>query len=242
MGWILEFIGVAVGSAVVPITLAVTSSHVSPYFITYAPPIGTACAIAAWLATTKGMYGSINVNTTFNNWPMFTGCLVGIMLPFLGWLVMRPFMKVPYDWGKLYRMEAVQPWEGARTYEDGDETDGAGMDFKELAKASKMAKIVTGVLCFIFLVLIPFPLYGTGYIFSKGFFTGWTVLVFIWSWAAALLIWGMPIWQSREQIGKVFKGAFGKGVGDQESITGVSTPVESVKLETMVGVDEKQTV
>lgn len=95
------------------------------------------------------------------------------------------------------------------THED-DESLGLDWDPKELARASFMAKIVSAVLCLVFLVLIPFPLYGTGYIMSRKFFTGWTVVVFIWSWSAALLIWCLPVWQSREAFGRIIGGILGR--------------------------------
>jgi len=212
MGWILEFIGVFVGSAVIPITLAVMCSHVSPYFMTYAPPVGSLCGIAAWLAVTKGMYGTIDIDTTFENWSMFAGCLVSLMVPVLIWVAMRPFVPTPYNWDHLLLMIPLEPRGGDvfYTHEDNEEL-GSDWDAQELARASKMAKIVSGVLCLVFLVIIPFPLYGTGYIMSRKFFTGWTIIVFLWSWCAALLIWLMPVWQSRGQLIKIFKGAFGGG-------------------------------
>jgi hypothetical protein len=83
MGLILEFTGVVLGSAVIPITLAVTSAHVSPYLTTYAAPIGTISGLAAWLGVTKGVYGEVNITTTFENWTMFAGCLVSLMVPLL---------------------------------------------------------------------------------------------------------------------------------------------------------------
>ncbi|KUJ16990.1 uncharacterized protein LY89DRAFT_646074 [Mollisia scopiformis] len=219
MGWILEFLGVVLGPAVFPITLGVTSSHVSPIFMTYAPPIGTVCALAAWLGCTKGMYGTINVTTTFENWPMFAGCLVGLMIPLLIWLAMRPFTKA-YDWDLLFLMAGDRSF----TLED-DESLGLDWNPQELARASFLAKTVSAVLCLIFLVLIPFPMYGTGYIMSRKFFTGWTVVVFIWSWSAALLIWCLPIWQSRAAFGRILAGMLGRKKIVSE---GVETPVVEI--------------
>lgn len=225
MGWILEFLGVILGSAVFPITLGVTSSHVSPLFMTVAPPLGTACAMIAWLVTAKEMYGTINVITTYENWPMFAGCLVGLVIPLIIWLCMRPFTSA-YDWDLLFLMVPRQPRVGDKsfTHED-DESLGLDWDPQELARASFMAKTVSGVLCLIFLVLIPFPMYGTGYIMSRKFFTGWTVVVFIWSWTAALLIWCLPIWQSREAFGKIFSGIMGRKKVVSE---GLESPVEEI--------------
>lgn len=229
MGWILEFIGVIVGSAVIPITLALTSAHVSPYFITYAPPVGTALAIAAWLGATKGLYGEVNITTTFENWPMFAGCCVALFVPLIIWLAMRPFVRTPYNWDDLFMMVPLQPRAGDVSFtHDDDESLGLDWDPKELAKASRMAKTISAVLCLIFLVIIPFPMYGAGYIMSRKFFTGWTILVFIWSWVAALMIWFMPIWQSRGPLGTVIKGIFADLTGKQRKSSDAVPEVRSI--------------
>jgi hypothetical protein len=57
------------------------------------------------------------------------------------------------------------------TQED-DDSLGLDWDPKELARASFFAQSISGVLCLIFLVIIPFPMYWPGYIMSKKFFTG----------------------------------------------------------------------
>lgn len=50
----------------------------------------------------------------------------------------------------------------------------------KLERAAKIARITTVVMTFILLVLWPFPLYGTSYIFSEKFFTGWVSVGIIW--------------------------------------------------------------
>ncbi|KAF4624777.1 hypothetical protein G7Y89_g13392 [Cudoniella acicularis] len=192
----------------------VTSSHVSLYLTTYGPPIGTALGICAWLETTKGTYGTINIDTTFENWPMFTGCLVSLVIPLLMWGAMRPFMKEAYDWDLLFLMVARDPGPGDKsfTHED-DDSLGLGYDTKELPQASFMEKSVSAVLCLIFLIIIPFPMYGSGHAMSRKFFIVWTVLVFLWSWTAALMIWFMPVWPSRKALVKVAKGIFDREEG-----------------------------
>ena len=46
----------------------------------------------------------------------------------------------------------------------------------KLLRASKIAKAMTVILTLALLVLWPMPMYGSGYIFSKKFFTGWVVV------------------------------------------------------------------
>lgn len=206
MGWMLEFVGVVCGAAVAPITLALISVRVSPLYMVISAPVSTIAGVAAWLGTTKGMFGTINITTTFDNWSMFAGCITSLCLPIVIWLAMLPVMQ-PYDWDRLFRMDATEPRPGDVVREHGDESDlGADWDAVALRAAGVRAKWISGALCLIFLVIIPFSLYGSGYVFSRGFFTGWTVLVFLWSWTAALLIWCLPVWESRRQLWSVISG------------------------------------
>ncbi|KIV98703.1 uncharacterized protein PV09_09530 [Verruconis gallopava] len=201
MGWILEFVGVVLGAAVVPITLAITNSHVTSRYMTIAAPTGTITGLAAWLGVSKGIFGVVDINSTYENWSMFAGCATSLCVPTIIWVSMRPFMAEPYDWDRLFRMDSIEPRAGDVVYEHGDVSDlGHDWDPIALRAAGARAKWVSAILCLIFLVIIPFSLYGSGYVFSRGFFTGWTVIVFLWSWVAAFLIWCMPVWQSRHQL------------------------------------------
>ncbi|KAL8280149.1 hypothetical protein RQP46_007479 [Phenoliferia psychrophenolica] len=90
MAWLLEFLGVVMGSAVVPITMSLTSSHASASWAMVSAPIGTLLGLMAWLVTTKQLYGEINVTTTFENWPMPFG-LWGYNFSrkfYLGWTIL----------------------------------------------------------------------------------------------------------------------------------------------------------
>jgi urea-proton symporter len=50
------------------------------------------------------------------------------------------------------------------------------LEQKKLLKASFIAKSMTVVLTLALLILWPMPMYGSGYIFSQKFFTGWVVV------------------------------------------------------------------
>lgn len=57
-----------------------------------------------------------------------------------------------------------------------------------------------------FLVLWPMPMYGSGYIFSKPFFTGWVTVGIIWIFCSFICVGLYPIWESRATLTRVFKG------------------------------------
>lgn len=140
---------------------------------------------------------------------MFTGCILSLFVPLLLFLPFRPFTPA-YDWELLF-MQARYPRPSDPIYSPTDTSDlGSDYDPVDLRRASYLAKLATALLFLIFLIIIPFSLYGSGYIFSKKFFLGWTIIVFLWSWCAALYIWIAPIWEARESIGRILKGIMGK--------------------------------
>lgn len=78
----------------------------------------------------------------------------------------------------------------------------------------------------------PLPIYASGYIFSKEFFSAWIVISIIWVWGTMLVAGFFPIIDGREQIMQVWRGLRGGLKGEQTSLTvhtstGTTTPVES---------------
>ena len=78
----------------------------------------------------------------------------------------------------------------------------------KLLRASKIAKITTVIMTLILLVLWPMPLYGTGYVFSKRFFTGWVVVGIIWLFCSTACVGIYPLWEGRHTLAKVTKNIY----------------------------------
>ncbi len=52
------------------------------------------------------------------------------------------------------------------------------------------------------------PLYGTGYIFSKKFFTGWVTVGIIWIFCSFIGVGLFPVFESRKTLGRTVKNIF----------------------------------
>ncbi len=52
------------------------------------------------------------------------------------------------------------------------------------------------------------PLYGTGYIFSKQFFTGWVTVGIIWIFCSFLGVGLFPVFESRKTLARTVKNIF----------------------------------
>jgi hypothetical protein len=88
-------------------------------------------------------------------------------------------------------------------------------DPKTLRRAFKLACISAFVLTFILDFLVPMPMFFSEYVFSKGFFTGWVVVSFIWVFASSAISCLLPIWETRASFGKLM-GKVRKDVGGKK--------------------------
>ncbi|RMZ70941.1 solute symporter family transporter [Pyrenophora seminiperda CCB06] len=78
-------------------------------------------------------------------------------------------------------------------------------DPSTLRRAFKLACISAFLLTFILDFLLPMPMFFSHYIFSKGFFTGWVVVSFLWVFASSAISCILPIWETRGTFGMLFR-------------------------------------
>ncbi|KAF2736610.1 solute symporter family transporter [Polyplosphaeria fusca] len=74
-----------------------------------------------------------------------------------------------------------------------------------LRSAFKLACISSFVITFILDFLIPMPMFFSHYIFSKGFFTGWVIISFIWVFCSSFISCVLPIWETRTFFGELWR-------------------------------------
>ncbi|OHW90151.1 sodium symporter family protein [Colletotrichum incanum] len=245
MGYLYLMMGVIISSAVLPATLTLLWDGQSWAAATFSPIIGFALSMTAWLVTTKIKYGELSVTNTGANEPMLAGNLTSLLSPVLFIPLLTfipPFRPQKYDWQSMLNM---------RQGDDHDLADGTNVDIEnvpeeqaqafsdpdekaKLDKAAKTARWLTVGVTLILLILWPMPLYGSGYVFGKSFFTGWVVVGITWLFASVIMVVFLPIFESRSTIMRttrmMFKDLFGirgrgKPVSEGQS-PGLSTPPE----------------
>lgn len=81
-------------------------------------------------------------------------------------------------------------------------------DEELLRKASKKAGYLCLFLAIAMLVVWPMPMYGSKYVFSKKFYTGWVVVGMIWIFFSAFCVILLPLWQGRHDIYTSFRGIY----------------------------------
>ncbi|KXX80293.1 putative urea active transporter 1 [Madurella mycetomatis] len=215
MGYLYLMMGVIISAAVLPATLTLIWSGQNKWAASLSPILGLVCALIAWLVTARRECGELSVACTGSNNPMLAGNVAALLSPVvLVALFTLIFGIDKYDWKSMMDI---------RRGDDHDLADAAGLDLEEipggssntpatfeqeqkgLERASKISKSTTVVMTLALLVLWPMPLYGSGYIFSKPFFTGWVSVGIIWILCSFIGVGLFPIFEGRKTLVRTCK-------------------------------------
>lgn len=189
--------------------------------ILIAPALGSITAIACWLGSAAALEGSITVATTSailplvigNGVSLVSGALYSILCTFI-------FGRDDFDWERFKTELKViddSDVKGVTAEQLAQQLEMEHLkpeDEKALVRGKKVGIIMAIVLCAVFVVLFPLPMYGTRYVFSKGFYRFWVALTFVFAWVATVVILVMPIWEGRGSLGMFWRYITGRrGLG-----------------------------
>lgn len=166
--------------------------------------------------TAKREYGNLSVDSTGSNNPMLAGNVVALLSPLLFVPVLTyAFGPQNYDYKSMAAIRLGNDHDIVAAANTDLEAipGGTGMsaaeielEQKKLSRASLIAKSMTGILTISLLILWPMPMYGTGYIFSKKFFTGWVSVGILWLFCSAFCVRLYPLFEGRHSMARTFKG------------------------------------
>ncbi|KAK4543932.1 hypothetical protein LTR36_004706 [Oleoguttula mirabilis] len=245
MGYLYLMMGVIISGAVLPASLTLLWSGQSWAAATFTPPLALCCSLIAWLVTAKAQGGSLSVTSTGSNYPMLAGNVVALLSPmiFIPILSFMPGLKSPepYDWLSMKLIRKGDDSEiAAAAHMDLDLVPGESrqsdheerMEQHKLQHASKIARTLTVVLTLALLILWPMPLFGTGYIFSRKFFTGWIVVGILWLFCSSAAVGIYPLIEGRHTMARTFKAIYMDVTGKQNPVVhGRATIAETAEAE-----------
>ncbi|KJX92679.1 hypothetical protein TI39_contig5832g00001 [Zymoseptoria brevis] len=203
MGYLYLLMGVMLSSCVIPTTLTLLWADQSWAAATFSPILGFICSVTSWLVTTQVTYGELSVETTGLNTPMLVGNVIALLSPLIFIPILTyipPFKPQKYDWQSMLDIRvttdddlvAVADSDTEKVAgEPASSTPATSHDLGEQAKLDKMAKLARWLcigLALCFLILWPMPLFGSGYISSAKFFTGWVVVGIIWLFISCTMV------------------------------------------------------
>ncbi|KAF5615599.1 Na+ solute symporter [Fusarium tjaetaba] len=223
VSFIITAVGVFVASAFIPQACTIFWGKQGLLAAVGAPLISSAAAIIAWFMVAKHESGYISITTLSGNLAL----VAGNMTSFAGPIVLTPLLSYikpqNYDWNLLKEIkQADDADEGTsgimesstHTNLEAEETMTTNSDAQMKAENAMLLRARTKAiwasvsLTLVYLLLWPIPMYGTGYVFSKGFFKGWVVVLFLWAFYAASTITLLPLWEGRHSIIAFFRFLF----------------------------------
>ncbi|KAI9761317.1 MAG: hypothetical protein M4579_001107 [Chaenotheca gracillima] len=221
MGYLYLLMGVIVSSAVLPASLTLLWKRQNLIAAAASPVLGLATSLIAWLVTAKKQYGELTVDSTGANNPMLAGNVAALLSPFIYVPILTyAFGADNYDYKSMLLIRLVDDSEIAAAANIDPElvprisntvapsTEEFEKEQKMLNRSSIISKSMTATMTIILLVLWPMPLYGTGYVFSKPFFTGWVSVGILWLFFSAACVAIFPLWQGRHTMARTFGGIF----------------------------------
>ncbi|CDZ98323.1 urea transporter [Phaffia rhodozyma] len=82
------------------------------------------------------------------------------------------------------------------------------IDFHGLNKAFKFAVYASVTLFLVFIILVPIPLFASGYVYPVKGFTAWVAVSVTWSFVAAFIVVLYPLYESRQELARIFRGIY----------------------------------
>ena len=202
MGYLYEMMGIIISSAVLPAVLTLLWNRQNKLSTCLSPLLGLVCSVTSWLLMAKYSFGEITIETTGSDMPMFVGNVVALLSP----LVFIPFFtcikpdRVPYDFVSMRAIKLVDdglPNPQQQTIEEVER----GIIY--LARSSGLVRVIAIGLTICLTVIWPWPMYGSSYIFSKAFFTGWIVFGIVWLFMSLIIVGVYPFIENYRTIKNV---------------------------------------
>jgi len=242
MGWLYTFMGVILGSAVVPIALCITWKKANKWGCMTGAIVGFFLGIMTWLVTTATLNDNvINVTTTGSDFEMLSGNIVSICVGGIIAVVSSYIWPENFDFDITRAVNSpvdLTPVKEPKSVEgEYDEKKGGSdsaserevqviplgvtgkdeLDPVALEKAFRFAAWSSVVLLLIFIIIIPLPLFFAQTIYGAKGLAAWVSIGIAWAFGSAFTVVIYPLWESRTallMVGKgVIKDIFAKGSG-----------------------------
>ncbi|KAJ9247375.1 Sodium:solute symporter family-domain-containing protein [Paecilomyces variotii] len=216
MGYLYLLMGVIISAAVFPGAMALLWKGQNWIAAAASPVLGLGTALGAWLGTTQNLYGDLSVASTGSNYPMLAGNVAALLSPMIYVPILTlVFGSQNYDYESMRAIRKVDDTDvAAAAHVDIELIPGevdhhtAAQEAEELRllnRAAKWARILTVFMAISLLVIWPMPMYGSSYVFSKPFFTGWVVVGIIWLFGTSFGVIIYPLWEGRYSIQRVVR-------------------------------------
>merc|ERR1712045_949839 len=209
LGWVYLFMGVVIGSAVIPLWNMMTWSKASGTGAVIAAWGGFILAVVSWIIAASIQSGEVTIDALGTNEVMLSGNLVAICSSGIIHFIYSMIFPQNFDFSTLNdNIKLVENDLSGLSEEDQDPV--------ELDKAYKWITMRGWALTIVLVVIWPLLSIPAGK-FTESYFAFWVLLAIAWGFGAAIVITFLPLLESSEEIAAVGKGIMGKKSESPES-------------------------
>ena len=217
LGWVYLFMGIVIGSAVIPLWNMMTWDKASGRGAVIAAWSGLVLAVTGWLIGCAVQSGSISIDNLGKNEVMLSGNLIAICSSGIIHYVYSKMYPQNFDFSTLDSKIKLVEEEDTAGLTDEDK------DPEMLAEAYKWITTRGWILTIVLVVIWPLLSVPAGK-FTKDYFAFWVLIAIAWGFGAAIVITFLPIMESAGEIGAVFAGMMGKSSSKEEYVDKKEAP------------------
>jgi hypothetical protein len=201
LGWVYLFMGIVIGSAVIPLWNMMTWKKASGTGAVIAAWSGLILAVATWLITCSIQSGSITIDNLGKNEAMLAGNLAAILSSGLIHFIYSMIFPQDFDFETLdANIKLVEEDVSGLTAEDKDP--------EMLEEAYRWITRRGYVISIILIIVWPCLSIPAGK-FTKDYFAFWVLLAIAWGFGAAIVITFLPLIESSAELSATIKGMLG---------------------------------
>jgi len=199
LGWVYLFMGVVIGSAVIPLWNLMTWDKASGTGAVIAAWGGLVLALIGWLVGAQVQSGSITVDSLGTNEVMLSGNLIAILSSgLIHYVYSKFFDPQEFDFSTLNsKISLVEDDQRGLTSDE--------QDTVMLRRAERWIKRRGYVLTLVLIVIWPLLSVPAG-VFTRDYFAFWVLVAIAWGFGAAIIITFLPLIESSEEIGTALTG------------------------------------
>lgn len=206
LGWVYLFMGVVIGSAVVPLWNMMTWKKASGTGAIIAAWTGFILAVIGWIVAANVQSGEVSVDTLGTNEVMLSGNLIAILSSaFIHFFYSYFIDPQDFDFAELDKNITL-------VEDDMRGLTEAEQDPAELRRAERWITRRGYALTLILIFVWPVLSVPAG-VFTKSYFAFWVLIAIAWGFGAAIIITVLPLSESAEDINTVLSGMFNTVTG-----------------------------
>lgn len=201
LGWVYLFMGIMIGSAVIPLWNLMTWDKASGKGAVISAWAGLILAMSGWLIGAKVESGEVTVATLGTNPVMLSGNLIAILSSGAIHYIYSKFIDPQeFDFSTLdSKITLVEEDNRGLTDEEKDAT--------MLRRAERWIKRRGYILTLVLIIVWPLLSVPAG-VFTRGYFAFWVMVALAWGFGSAIIITFLPLVESSEEILTALSGIY----------------------------------